>query len=224
MKQETRYHVAKGEIRTLETRSDGMVRIGGRAVPYRVEADLFAGRVFEQFERGSIPPETRAEARQMAHHDRATVMASAAKGTMEFQDGDAGLDYESTLDVDRNMYARTLVSQIERGEIEQSSIGFGLGKGYKESRTERDDGTTLITVERVALLREVSAVPFAAYGDSTSVGVRSIDEYLAARAKEEEELLRTKESDTVVPEVRLAPASLRARARARSLSMRANAR
>ena len=157
----------------------------------------------------------------MAHHDRATVMASAAKGTMEFADTDEGLDYESELDAERNLYARTLVSQIERGEIEQSSIGFSMGKGYREKKEEREDGTVLYTVERVALLREVSAVPFAAYGDKTSVGVRSIDDYLARRAKQEEELLREKESDTVVPEARLAPASLRARARARSLSMRA---
>ena len=127
---------------------DNMATVSGLAVPWSTPTRLF-GDVHEQFERGSIKPEsyTKAkgadyDARLNLAHDQGRSIATVGS-TLDFADDEDGLRFEATVDL-RDPDAQAAVLKIERGDYSNASIEFRYGgPGFAEERTEREDGSVL---------------------------------------------------------------------------------
>lgn len=155
---------------------DGEVTVQGLAVPWDSPTVLF-GRVSEQFERGSIKPEsyTRSlgaeyDAKLNVAHDQGRSIASVEAGSLEFFDSADGLRFEARLDT-RDPDAQAAAVKIGRGDFGNASIEFAAGgKGFVEERTEDDDGNVLYSVKSVGAFFGVAVLAHGAYSD-TEVGI-----------------------------------------------------
>ena len=121
-------------------------------------------KIFETFAKGAFPAEVRQATKYLALH-KSLPLASVKSGTLEIREDEVGLLVEPTLDL-RDSDSANLVRKVERGDLDSQSIGFSrFGNKIKVSR--RDDGSLLVTVNRIKKLAEVSAVSVPAYHSST---------------------------------------------------------
>lgn len=98
-----------------------------------------------------------------------------SQGTMTLTEDRTGLAFDATLDAS-SPEVQSLVSAINRGDIDGCSFAFSLGT-WEERKTrekwEEFDGVVSRTILSVAEIYDVGPVTFPAYAD-TSVATRSL--------------------------------------------------
>ena len=156
------------EVRAVDTK-DGSLKIGGYAATFNAEATGLNFR--EVIAPGAF---TRALASQdpvflLVNHDMEGIpLASTQSGTLKLRQDSTGLYMEATLDP-ANPKAQELSSAVRRGDMDKMSFAFTVSP---DGQTKDAGLRTLTDIER---LYEVSVVTLPAY-DSTSVGMRSVEE------------------------------------------------
>ena len=96
-------------------------------------------------------------------HDMGRVMARTTSQTLELSEDDTGLRVWASLDP-QITYVADLARAMERGDVDQMSFAFTVGRDSWTIEHEDDDDERVIrTIERVAGLYDVSVVAQGAY-------------------------------------------------------------
>lgn len=178
--EERRTLVAEAEKRTFTTEvrasqgEDGMVRMVGYAATFDREADGLPFR--EVIKPGAFKRslESGQDVFLLVNHDTDQLpLARRSAGTLAVSEDDRGLLVEAMLDP-KNPRAAELASALERGDVDKMSFAFTVAP---DGSTRTKDGLREL---RDLNLYEVSVVTWPAYSDTT-VGLRSVDDDLAAR-------------------------------------------
>ena len=119
------------------------------------------------------------DVRALFNHESSAILARSKNGVGSLQIGiDAtGLWYE--FEAPDTQVGRDLMTSIKRGDVDQSSFSFTVGKDGQEWTETRDgDGPTIFTrtIKKVSRLYDVSPVTYPAYPDAT-VALRSLEEF-----------------------------------------------
>lgn len=104
-----------------------------------------------------------ADVRFLIDHDPSRLLARTASGTLKLTDSDEGVRMAATIDL-RDSDARNLMIRLERGDVNQMSCGFIVGKD------EWNDDMDQRTIHKFADLLDVSAVTYPA-SPTTSIEV-----------------------------------------------------
>ena len=117
------------------------------------------------------------DVRALINHDTTLVLGRAKAGTLQLRTDNHGL--WGHIDINPNdTDAMNLYNRVQRGDVDQCSIGFDI---LNEETDFREDGSVHWTIKEVKLY-EVSACTFPAYEETN----------IAARTKEKEDLVRRK--------------------------------
>jgi len=164
------------DVRTapLEMRSedDGTVTLTGWALTWGTEYDVAGGAPYgwtESVSRGAVTKSLseRDDVRFLFNHDGMTLGRSRGSelDTMLLTADERGLRVDVTVDPERNHIARSLVSAIERGDVDQMSWAF------QATRDEWSKDYTHRSINEAKLF-DVSAVTYPA-NPATIIGARS---------------------------------------------------
>lgn len=104
--------------------------------------------------------------RALTNHDTNLVLGRTKPGTLTLREDGHGL-WGSVQVNGKDQDAVNLHSRVQRGDVDQGSIGFFI---ESETRDVLEDGTVRYTINKIRLL-EVSVVTFPAY-EETSVSAR----------------------------------------------------
>lgn len=161
----TRYRVQ------LRAELDGNT-LHGHAAVFNQVAEVPGG--YEQLAPGSFDDflsRDDADVVALVEHDMGQLLGRQSSGTLRLRTDDAGLSFE--VDLPDTSYANNLRALIQRGDVWGASIGFrpDLGASVWERAA---DGAQVHTINRVAYLRDVSAVTAPAYA-GTGVALRSME-------------------------------------------------
>ena len=107
-----------------------------------------------------------ADVRALQNHNPDLVLGRTKSGTLRLEEDPKGLHME--VDAPDTQHARDLMTSIDRGDVDQGSFRFKT----RSDNWRMQDGQAIRDLYDVDL-RDVSAVTFPAYDDS-SVGVRSL--------------------------------------------------
>lgn len=132
------------------------------------------------------------------NHSKDIVLARTGSGTLQLQEDDKGLFYRARIDVS-DSEAKNLWLRIKRGDLSENSFAFRVDESdYQWERAE--DGTPIRVIHRISDLRDVSAVTYAAYPE-TSVNARELDDL--SKDESEEDTIRTKEMEDLKLKTRI---------------------
>ena len=134
----------------------------GRAVPDGAPAELGPG-LWEQFTRGAVAAQAKDPARVKIAHRHGEIIGRA----MSLEERDDGLYVLGRIDTSGDIAeARTALAQLRGELVDEMSVGFKtVRNGFI---VEPYKGGTLVTHRRAAL-REISVVPWGAYGRKATV-------------------------------------------------------
>ena len=108
------------------------------------------------------------------NHDRDTVLARTVSGTLNLSEDDTGLFFRAEVDTE-DTDAKNLWLRVKRGDIFENSFAFRVSEDdYRWSELDGEE-LPLRTIDNVSDLRDVSAVTYAAYPE-TSVDARELAE------------------------------------------------
>ena len=109
--------------------------------------------------------------RALINHDTTLVLGRTRAGTLTLYEDERGLFGRIRINPD-DSDAMSLYARVKRGDVDQCSFGFDIGK----ERTEfSEDGASIRwTIEEVSQLYEVSVCTFPAY-EATGVSARRAD-------------------------------------------------
>lgn len=162
--------------------NDGKKIIEGYCLTYNTRSKLLYNSFYEIIERGAFDDVLSRNDLDVVfnfNHNNDLVMARTINGTLQLKSDDKGLYFRATLP-DTND-ANDLHTKIQSGLIRSNSFAFLPDeKGYT---VKRDGNYDLVTIKKVAQLRDCSAVVFPAY-EGTSLSARN-DEYIFSRAEDE---------------------------------------
>lgn len=162
---------------------DAQPKIVGYAAKFNLESEEFWGFI-ERIAPGAFKEAlAMSDVRALFNHDPNYVLGRNKSGTLILEEDSVGLRYEIT--PPDTQWARDLVESLRRGDISQSSFAFTMSPGGIQQWEDREDGTTLRTIVKVAELYDVSPVTYPAYADTES-GVRSAEEVLGEYQRERE--------------------------------------
>jgi len=142
--------------------------ISGYAAVFDQDTALFDG-FYERVAKGAFSNTiANDDVRALWNHNDDFVLGRLKNGTLKLAEDDHGLRYE-ILPPDTE-WAKGLVAQIKRGDVDQASFGFNI-----EEQIKRNEGTNVYrTLKRVRLF-DISPVTFPAYPTtSADVHVRMI--------------------------------------------------
>jgi hypothetical protein len=187
---ERRFTSGAVEIRQSDTDTKKMVR--GYAAIFNSRSTNLGGENVEFYE--SISPcafddVMGDDVRALFNHDSNLILARSkgGKGTLRVGTDTRGLWYE--FEAPDTQAGRDLMVSLERGDVDQSSFAFQVGKDGQEWQ-KRMEGEKIIyerTIKRVKRLMDVSPVTYPAYPDAT-VALRSLAEFQAeSPAKQQEQ-------------------------------------
>lgn len=171
-------------------------RISGYAVVYNsLSNPMSLGRYEfrEQISPGAFDGLLDADIKCLFNHDSNQVLGRTTNNTLSLRSDDHGLYFECEIDPEIS-WQQDLLKSIKRGDINQCSFAFSMGKGSKESEStvETDEKVeTIRTIEKVGKLYEVSVVTFPAYSE-TEAHARKNEEFVkeyeakAEQAKEQQ--------------------------------------
>jgi HK97 family phage prohead protease len=132
----------------------------------------------EVIERGAFDDVLKDDVRALFNHDANLILARSkgGKGTLEIGVDDTGLWYEFT--PPDTQAGRDLAESLKRGDVDQSSFAFTVGKdGQKWEETREGDSVKVLrTITKVARLYDVSPVTYPAYADTT-VAMRDFETF-----------------------------------------------
>ena len=176
--------MSEKEIRTLhmgEIRADEENR---KITGYAAVFDSMSGNLGgfrEKIERGAFSKALpKSDVRALINHDSNYVLGRAKAGTLRMFEDERGLKIE--IDPPATQAANDLLVSINRGDIDQMSFAFSLGKDSWEER----NGETVRTIHEFAEIYDVSVVTYPAY-EETSVALRSMDAWKQRKESKDEE-------------------------------------
>lgn len=180
------------EIRCFRTRELRVVdgakgpRIEGYAALFNTRSEDLGGFV-EVIAPGAFADAIdRSDIRALFNHDPSFVLGRVKSGTLKVSEDRTGLWIENT--PPDTQWARDLVTSMRRGDIDQMSFGFTVGKDG--ARWTPEGNVMIRTVDKIQELFDVSPVTYPAYAD-TSVAVRSLQDWRKDRSDDwREELER----------------------------------
>lgn len=108
------------------------------------------------------------DVRALTNHDTTLVLGRTKAGTLELREDGHGLWGRVKINRE-DSDAMNLYRRVQRGDVDQCSFGFDIGK---EETAVNDDGSVHWTIKEVSVLYEVTVATFPAY-DETSVAARS---------------------------------------------------
>ncbi len=125
----------------------------------------------ETIQRGAFSGVVGGDVRALINHDTTLVLGRTRAGTLTLYEDERGLFGRIRINPD-DSDAMSLYARVKRGDVDQCSFGFDIGK----ERTEfSEDGSSIRwTIEEVSQLYEVSVCTFPAY-EATGVSARRAD-------------------------------------------------
>ena len=154
------------KFRAVEGENKEMI-LEGYAALFNVRSKLLYNSFYEVIERKAFDEVLKSKELDVVlnfNHDNNLVMGRTTNGTLELSTDETGLFFRAVLP--DTTYARDVYELVKRGDIFQNSFAFMPAKdGYRAETSE--DGNDLYTVTRVERLRDVSAVTFPAYSETT---------------------------------------------------------
>lgn len=177
-------NIGNVELRALE--SPESRTITGYAVVFDTESQDLG--FIETIKRGAITQELVDSCDVFAkfNHDDNKILARSnqGKGSLRLTVDEKGLKYE--FEAPNTDLGNTLLENIRRGEIYQSSFAFAISQDDTTAQKwEKRDGKLYRTINKIAYLFDVSPVWQPAYL-ATSVDKRSMDEVEKINAREAE--------------------------------------
>jgi HK97 family phage prohead protease len=162
---------------TVEVREDESPKIRGLAAAYR-KWSLDLGGFREIIEPGAfdkVLSKKKLDVVAFFDHD-GQPLGRTTSGTLRLATDERGLNYE--IDPPDTQLGRDTLTLIRRRDLFGSSFAFTVDpKG--ESWNQDEKGNTTRTIREFSGLYDVSVVTHAAYGNATSVAVRSLERWKA---------------------------------------------
>lgn len=154
-------------VRPLDLRSasDGQT-IAGYAAVFGAAAEI-GGQFREIVAPGAFQGTIAGDVRALIDHDSGRVIGRTTAGTLRLAEDDVGLAVE--IDLPDTQDGRDLATLIARGDISGMSFGFIVTRQLWD-----ETGDIPVRTIQAVDLREVSAVAFPAY-DDTSLALRSLE-------------------------------------------------
>lgn len=163
------YLVSEADLAVRE--QDDALVVGGYA--FRWEQTASVGGLFrERFERNSVPAKAIRDVGLNVGH-RAPFVVRTTSGDLTVAPDDKGLAWEATLDRD-DPEAVSLYRRAKRRVFGGVSVGFIPERGGM--KRSFDGGKELVTITKVAQIREISVVNHPVY-QSSSIEARSAEEF-----------------------------------------------
>ena len=159
------------EVRAEESDQHGTY-ITGTPIVFEQQTDL--GWCAERIARGALDGTDLKDVRFLIGHNTSMIPLARSRNnnensTMQLIPTENGLDIRVDLDIENNAEARALYSAVKRGDMTGMSFMFGVDR---DSWEDVESDYPKRTVEHISRVREVSAVAFPAY-PQTSIQVAS---------------------------------------------------
>lgn len=172
-----------GNIRAVSLGSD-RPRIVGYAAKYNEPSDIL-GNFREVIAPGFFDGVKAFDVRAVFNHDPNFVLGRSTNGTLKLYPDSIGLRVE--IEPPDTTWARDLIVNIERGDINQMSFAFTMPKDRKGEQWEKTrgaDGTDWIrTLIKPARILDVSVVTYPAYPQTSAAVDSQVDRIRAASAR-----------------------------------------
>lgn len=166
----------KRKVKQMETRQvatnfatrdeEGVKRISGYFAVFDDTYDMGQG-YSESIARGAFSKTLDNDIRALINHDTSLVLGRNKANTLYLREDEKGL-YGEVIVNENDQDAMNLYARVQRGDVDQCSIGFNI---REESTEETSDGKIHWTLNDIDL-HEVSVCTFPAY-KATSVSARS---------------------------------------------------
>lgn len=155
---------------TIEMRAaeDGSNKLVGYAAVFNQRSQLLYGQFYEEIKRGAFTASMGRDIRALWNHNADFPLGRTRNGTLSLAEDDYGLRVEIT--PPDTTWGRDAATSIQRGDVDQMSVGFDVPKGG-DAWKELPDGKFLRTLTTINL-SEVSPVVFPAY-TGTEIALRS---------------------------------------------------
>lgn len=146
---------------------DGALYIEGYFAVFNSNYEICPG-ITESIAPGAFSSALGGDVRALANHDTTLVLGRTKAGTLELREDGHGLWGRIAINRE-DTDAMNLYRRVQRGDVDQCSFGFDIGK---ETQEFRDDGSAHWTILTVETLYEVTVATFPAY-EATSVSARA---------------------------------------------------
>lgn len=164
----------KFEVRTEE---DGKKYIEGYFAVFNSDYNIAPG-MSESIAPGAFTKSLGNDIRCLTDHDTRLVLGRTTAGTFEVRQDEIGL-YGKALVNPKDQDALNTQARVDRGDVNQASIGFNI---ISQDSDIRDDGSVHWTIREIELF-ECSVCTFPAYEETN----------IFARSKEKEEIFKRKD-------------------------------
>ena len=144
------------------------LHIAGYFAVFNTDYNMFDG-ASESIAQGAFTNSLQNDVRALINHDDTLVIGRTTAGTLTIREDDFGL-WGDVIINPKDSDAMNIYARVQRGDVNQCSIGFFI---TSEETEFREDGSVHWTIKDVDLF-EVSVCTFPAYTD-TSVQARKHD-------------------------------------------------
>lgn len=164
-----RLRQVRSKLTEFRTREDGEeLRIEGYFAVFNSNYEIAQG-MSESIAPGAFSSSISGDIRALINHDTTLVLGRTKANTLQLKEDSHGL-YGSVLINPNDQDAMNLYGRVQRGDVDQCSIGFNI---RSEDTDIREDGSVHWTITDVDLL-EVSCCTFPAY-EETNISARSAE-------------------------------------------------
>ena len=146
---------------------NGELYIEGYFAVFNSVYELWPGAT-ESIAPGAFAGALGGDVRALTNHDTTLVLGRTKAGTLELREDGHGLWGRVRINRE-DSDAMNLYHRVQRGDVDQCSFGFDIGK---EETSVNDDGSVHWTIQEVSVLYEVTVATFPAY-EETAVSARS---------------------------------------------------
>lgn len=146
---------------------NGELYIEGYFAVFNSVYELWPGAT-ESIAPGAFAGALGGDVRALTNHDTTLVLGRTKAGTLELREDGHGLWGRVRINRE-DSDAMNLYHRVQRGDVDQCSFGFDIGK---EETTVNDDGSVHWTILEISVLYEVTVATFPAY-EETAVSARS---------------------------------------------------
>ena len=161
----------------VRTEGDGKKYIEGYFAVFNSDYNIAPG-MSESIAPGAFTKSLGNDIRCLTDHDTRLVLGRTTAGTFEVHQDEIGL-YGKALVNPKDQDALNTEARVDRGDVNQASIGFNI---INQDSEIRDDGSVHWTIREIELF-ECSVCTFPAY----------VETNIFARSKEKEEIFKRKD-------------------------------
>jgi HK97 family phage prohead protease len=178
---ESRFLAASIELRAA-AEGEEPKKVFGYAAKFNSRSENLGSdgyQFFEILQPGAFDDVLNDDVRALFNHESSAILARSKNGVGSLSIGiDAtGLWYE--FEAPDTQVGRDLMTSLKRGDVDQSSFSFTVGRdGQEWTETKDGDGPTIFTrtIKKISRLFDVSPVTYPAYPDAT-VALRSLADF-----------------------------------------------